>query len=218
MTTDRLYTVTKNDFPKLEALLTECFRDDPLYRTLIPDPKLREKLLPALFKCDLEEFAHSCEIYADSAELNGLIIVSDEDEPYNAVRFWFDQVMAELKTDGYLLLEDPSLMLIRNFTKGREYLSSEWTDELNCDKRIHIIYLAVSPSMRHHGITDRLLGAVTEYADAHGLMLSLETHNPANVDMYRHFGYGVYRIIERIPGLCQYCMVRYPKSASAVPQ
>ena len=127
-------------------------------------------------------------------------------------------MLAELKTDGYLLMEDPSLMLIRNFSKGREYLSSEWTDELNCDKRIHIIYLAVKPSMRHHGITDRLLGAVTEYADAHGLMLSLETHNPANVDMYRHFGYGVYRVIERIPGLCQYCMVRYPDNSHGVPQ
>ena len=218
LTTDRLYPVTKKDFPRLEELLTECFRDDPLYQTLIPDPELREKILPALFKCDLEEFAHSCEIYADSAELNGLILVSDEDEPYNAVRYWFDEVMAELKTDGYLLMEDPSLMLIRNFTKGREYLSSEWTDELNCNKRIHIVYLAVKPSMRHHGITDRLLGAVTEYADAHGLMLSLETHNPANVDMYRHFGYGVYRVIERIPGLCQYCMVRYPKNPSGVPQ
>lgn len=218
LTTDRLYPVTKKDFPGLEKLLTECFRDDPLYRTLIPDPVMREKILPVLFRCDLEEFRHSCEIYADSPELNGLILVSDEDEPYNAVRYWFDEVLAELKTDGYLLMEDPSLMLIRNFSKGREYLSSEWTGELNCDKRIHIIYLAVKPSMRHHGITDRLLGAVTEYADAHGLMLSLETHNPANVDMYRHFGYGVYRVIERIPGLCQYCMVRYPDNSHGVPQ
>lgn len=104
-----------------------------------------------------------------AGSLTELILVSDEDRPYNAVRYWFDEVLAELKTDGYLLMEDPSLMLIRNFSKGREYLSSEWTDELNCDKRIHIIYLAVKPSMRHHGITDRLLGAVTEYADAHGL-------------------------------------------------
>ena len=76
MTTDRLYPVTKKDFPGLEKLLTECFRDDPLYRTLIPDPVMREKILPVLFRCDLEEFRHSCEIYADSPELNGLILVS----------------------------------------------------------------------------------------------------------------------------------------------
>ena len=64
METDRLYRVTKQDETKLIALLTECFMGDPLYQELIPDQHRREKLLPELFRCDLDEMLDDCEIYA----------------------------------------------------------------------------------------------------------------------------------------------------------
>lgn len=213
MTTDKLYCVKKRDFPKLEKLLTDCFLDDPLYKTLIPDEKIRKRIMPLLFKCDLVEFYHTCEIYADSPELNGLIIVSDEDAPYNVFRYFFDEVMAELKTDGFLLMEDPSFNLLRKFTKSRDYFNSSWTKELHCEKRLHIIYYAVSPTMRHCGISVKLIDPVIEYADRHGYMISLETHNPANVSIYKHFGYEVFKEIEEVPGLRQYCLIRRSPNA-----
>ena len=55
MDTDLLYRVTREDEAKLIALLTECFTNDPLYQELIPDEEKREKLLPELFRCDLDE-------------------------------------------------------------------------------------------------------------------------------------------------------------------
>ena len=36
MDTDRLYRLTKEDAPKIIRILTECFREDPLYQKLIP--------------------------------------------------------------------------------------------------------------------------------------------------------------------------------------
>ena len=49
METDRLYRVQREDLPELEKLLTECFREDPLYQKLITNEEIRKRLMPELF-------------------------------------------------------------------------------------------------------------------------------------------------------------------------
>ena len=88
METDRLYRVQREDLPELEKLLTECFREDPLYQKLIPNEEIRKRLMPELFKCDLSEFYETCEIYADTKDLNSLLVVSDEAESYNLFKYY----------------------------------------------------------------------------------------------------------------------------------
>ena len=94
MTSDTLYRVKKEDFPKLEQLLIKCFEKDPLYVSMIPDEDIRKRLMPELFKCDLNEFYETCEIFADSEEINGILVVSDEAEPYNMVHFYLSEALA----------------------------------------------------------------------------------------------------------------------------
>ncbi|MDR7813675.1 GNAT family N-acetyltransferase [Lacrimispora sp.] len=208
MDSDRLYRVKKEDVEKLKELLTECFAGDPLYCRLIPDGKTRSRLLPELFECDMEEFLETCEIYADSPDINGILVVDDESQPYNAFHYYLAEAAALLKTDGYLIKEDPSLKTFWNFFQGREYLNSSWTDRLKQEKRLHLIYLAVRPAMQHHGISSLLLREAIDYADKNKLMISLETHNVSNVKFYEHFGFKVFSIVEKRFRLKQYCMVR----------
>lgn len=208
METDRLYRVQKEDLPELEKLLTACFREDPLYQKLIPDDEIRERLMPELFKCDLTEFYETCEIYADSKELNSLLVVSDEAEPYNLFKYYFTEIEAVLRTEGYLLKEDASMKTFWNFVLGRDYLNSNWTDQLHQDNRLHVIYLAVRPSMQHHGLAALLMNEVLHYADKHQMMVSLETHNPNNVEFYQYLGFKLYGVLNKHFDLKQYCMIR----------
>ena len=208
METDRLYRVQKEDLPELEKLLTACFREDPLYQKLIPDDEIRERLMPELFKCDLTEFYETCEIYADSKELNSLLVVSDEAEPYNLFKYYFTEIEAVLRTEGYLLKEDASMKTFWNFVLGRDYLNSNWTDQLHQNNRLHVIYLAVRPSMQHHGLAALLMNEVLHYADKHQMMVSLETHNPNNVEFYQHLGFKLYGVLNKHFDLKQYCMIR----------
>ena len=122
MDSDKLYRVKKEDIPKLEKLLTVCFAQDPLYSHLIPDEDTRKRLLPELFHCDLEEMFATCEIFADSPELNGVLVISDESEPYNFFQYYATELHAYLKTDEYLIKEDKSLKTLWNFIRGRDYL------------------------------------------------------------------------------------------------
>ena len=204
-----LYRVQREDLPKLRELLTESFAEDPLYHSLIPDDETRKRLLPELFECDLSEFFENCEIFADSRDLNGVLVVSDESEPYNVFQYYLTELKALLKTDEYLIREDMSLKTFRNFLLGRDYLNSRWADQLHQENRLHIIYLAVRPSMQHHGISGQLIGEAIRYAGEHRMMISLETHNERNVSLYQHFGFKVYGVVEKdYFHLKQYCMVR----------
>lgn len=208
MTSDKLYRVQKEDLPKLEQLLNVCFAHDPLYETLIPNPEIRKKLMPELFHCDMDEFYETCEIFADSKDLNGILVVSDEAEPYNIFRFYLSEAKAALQTDTFLIKEDPSLKTLHNFLKGEDYLNSSWTDQLHQNQRLHIIYLAVNPSVQHHGIAANLINETINYATRHNLMISLETHNPKNVEFYQHFGFKIYGVVEKNFSLKQYCLIR----------
>ena len=131
MESDNLYRVQEEDLPRLQKLLTVCFAQDPLYHTLIPDDDTRERLLPELFSCDLTEFFQTCEIYSDSSELNSILVVSDESEPYNFLHYCLTEARAALTTDGWLIKEDPSLKTFWNFIQGKDYLNSSWTDQLH---------------------------------------------------------------------------------------
>ena len=145
--------------------------------------------MPELFTCDLTEFFETCEIYADSSELNSILVVSDGTEHEAALHNLMVDFFALLKTDGYLIKEDPSLATLRKFIQGKDYLNSSWTSQLHTAERLHVIYLAVAPKMQHHGLAEKLMDEVIDYADRHKLMISLETHNPANVSMYEKFGF-----------------------------
>ncbi len=209
MDSDKLYRVKKKDLKRLEKLLTLCFAKDPLYCKLIPDEETRKRLMPELFQCDMTEFFETCEIFADSPEINSILVVSDESEPYNLVKYYLTEVRAQLETDGYLIKEDPSLKTLHNFIMGKDYLNSRWTDQLHQEERLHIIYLAVAPEKQGHGYGGLLLQETIAYAHSHRLMISLETHNEKNVALYQHFGFKIFGILERKPfDLKQYCMVR----------
>ena len=208
MDSHTLYRVTKEDQPRLEQLLSVCFAKDPLYCKLIPDENTRKRLMPELFHCDMEEMLATCEIFADSPQIRGVLVVSDESEPYDFFQYVMAELHAVLKTDEYLIKEDPSLKTFWNFLLGKDYLNSRWTDQLHQKERLHIIYLAVDPAVQHHGISAVLLGEAIRYAQEHRLMISLETHNEKNVDFYKHFGFKLYGVVEKHFGLKQYCMIR----------
>ena len=209
METQNLYRVAKEEeLERVKELLTVCFAEDPLYCHLIPDEDTRKRLLPELFSCDLTEFYETCQIYADSSEINGILIVSDEAEPYNLFKYYLTETQAALRTDGYLIKEDPTLKTFWNFIMGRDYLNSRWTDQLHQNNRLHIIYLAVNPEMQHHGIAAQMMEEVIDYADQNHMMISLETHNEKNVAMYEHFGFKLFGIVKKHLELKQYCLIR----------
>ena len=70
MESDKLYRVQKEDLPKVEKMLNQCFAHDPLYETLIPDPEVRKNLMPELYKSDMYQIYSTSEIFPERADQN----------------------------------------------------------------------------------------------------------------------------------------------------
>lgn len=208
MKADGLYRLQVGDYDKLKSLLTECFQNDPLYCELIPSESKRKKMLPDIFDCELEDLFENCEIYAESKDVNGIIVVSDESAAYNPIKYYFSELFYVLKTSASVIRDDWSLKTLRQFMRGRDFLLDTWTDRLCSDDRLHIIYFAVRPSHQGKGIAAKLMRAVLKLADARGMATSLETHNSKNVKMYEHFGFEMFDVLQKKLKLKQYCMVR----------
>ena len=203
-----LHKLRREDFGAVIETLTECFFEDPLYRALIPERAQRKEVLPEVFDCDANELAQYCDMFADSPEVNGLIVLEDPSEHKGARKYLAERYFAYL-TEQRLTEDDETGELAENFRNAKEFLSSDWVAKLGSDI-IHIVYFAVKKEFHGKGIAHKLIAPVLEYADRNGVRVALETHNAANLDMYRHYGFELYDEFSGSIPLLEYCLVRRP--------
>ena len=124
-------------------------------------------------------------------------------------KWWHDKVVYQIYPKSFYDSNGDGIGDITGIISKLDYLNSSWTSQLHTAERLHVIYLAVAPKMQHHGLAEKLMDEVIDYADRHKLMISLETHNPANVSMYEKFGFKLYGIVQKKGfDLKQYCMIK----------
>ncbi|MDD2956514.1 MAG: N-acetyltransferase [Oscillospiraceae bacterium] len=208
MNCPELYAIQKSDLKKAAEMLAESFFNDPLYVHLLPDEKLRSKILPGYFNCYLEMCFPFTNMLSESPELGGIITVFDSRDraPHRSYRLSVAKCV--LKVGWLLWRADPSGKAIRSFLAFRECLSSKWERKLEVGESVHIDLLAVSPQFQGRGIAKRLMSSVLERVDGRGISAVLETHNGGNVPLYRRFGFELFEMTAAKGNLKQYCMVR----------
>lgn len=208
MQIEDLYPIRTEDFPTAIETLTECFYGDPLYKALIPSDGQRLKILPDVFNCDVNELAQYCDLYAESEEVNGLIMLEDPSEHKGVRKFLAERYFAYF-TEQLLAEDDETGAIAENFRRARDYLTDDWVKRVgeNC---IHIVYFAVRERFHGKGVAHKLITPVLKYADQNGVTVALETHNENNVALYRHYGFDVFDSFSKGFGLTEYCLVRRP--------
>lgn len=211
MQIDDLYRLQTDDIPKIIDTLTACFYGDPLYRSLIPSDFQRREILPDVFGCDAHELLQYCDMYADSPEVRGLMILEDPAEHRDLRKLIAERYFA-YRTEQLLAADDETGRVLENFRRGKDYLSGEWTRRVGAN--IHIVYFAVRREFHGSGLAHRLMAPVLAYADACGMAVTLETHNPDNLKIYRHYGFDVFDSFAREFDLREYCLVRRPAAAA----
>lgn len=207
MSIQGLYRLDESYYPKLGKILSDCFMEDPLFVQMVPDKEIREALLPRYFDCYLRYFSPYCHIYAESEALGGVLILYDENDEYAEARYLFSALKAGLAMVGACLKSDNTPKTTLGFLRSLRYLKSSWVSRAVNKPGLHIDFLAVRKDARGKGVASRLIGAVLDEATRRELPTTLETHNPSNLPIYRHFGF---RTVFEMPGreLCQYCMVK----------
>lgn len=204
------HRLSQDNITEIAQILSECFQADPLYCKLLPDEHLRKKILKEIFECDAEEMFNYCDVVGDSDDVKGIMIFTDSTEKRSAMRKYLAEKLYAFKTNLMLIKNDWSLKTLFRFFRCRKYLISKWATRLEPANQLHIIYLAVKKEFHGQGIAHKLLAPVFEYADNNDIMVTLETHNKDNVQIYEHYGFEMYEEFATKIGLKQYCLVRKP--------
>lgn len=209
MTNTGLYRLKREEIRKAANCLTECFQEDPLFLEIIPEEAMRKKVLPEFFVCYLDMAYDYCEMYADSPEINGIITVFDESKPTNGLLYMFDVWLCSLKFAVNAIRCDTSLATLFQFIRNLKFLSSSWENDLDQDKdKVHIDFFAILPKARGKGIATKMMSEILQYADKNHYITTVETHNHNNVDLYKHYGFKLFRTVSGTTRLQEYCMVR----------
>ena len=206
----QLHRLRREDFDNVIRTLTECFFEDPLYKVLIPERAQRMEILPEVFDCDANELVQYCDMYADSPDVNGLIMLEDPAEHKGVRKYLAERYFAYL-TEQRLIEDDESGEILENFRSAKDFLSSEWVAKAG-PNTIHIVYFAVRKAFHGKGLAHKLIAPVLEYADRSGMQIALETHNAANLEMYRHYGFELFDSFSGNLNLREYCLLRKPKA------
>ena len=114
-------------------------------------------------------------------------------------------------TEQRLIEDDESGEIAEHFRKARDFLSSDWVAKAG-KNTIHIVYFAVRKAFHGKGMAHKLISPVLDYADKNGVQIALETHNAANLDMYRHYGFELFDSFTGSLDLREYCLLRKPKA------
>ena len=203
----------REDFDAVIQTLTECFFEDPLYQALIPERAQRREILPEVFDCDANELVQYCDLYADSPAVNGLIMLEDPAEHKGVRKYLAERYFAYL-TEQRLLEDDESGEIAEHFRKAKNFLSSDWVAKAG-KNTIHIVCFAVRKAFHGKGLAHRLITPVLDYADKNGVQIALETHNAANLDMYKHYGFELFDSFTGSLNLREYCLLRKPAAGGA---
>ena len=82
---------------------------------------------------------------------------------------------------------------------------SDWLDDL--ENYIHLDLIVVKPSRKGQGFGKRMIHNIIEEANQRKCNLTLETHNFSNREMYKHFGFVDYKVLEE-EECTEFCMIK----------
>ena len=153
-----------------------------MFAYLFPQEKLRKKALTNLFTAMVKFQVKYGEVYGYGSPLKGIAlwITPFKDQHESLVR---------LIKSGFLKIGWPPLV-------GRAIRAIKMMGKIEDMQKLYIsedhIYLellAVDEKYRGQGISRKLLDPMIEKAKQNSYSIYLETSNPNNVGLYKHFGF-----------------------------
>ena len=170
-------------------MLARAFHDDPMPQYVFADAESRDAKLPNFYEIPLRYGLRYGEVYATSANLEGVAV-------------WLPSEKAYMSSRG-IILAGAILNTLRMGSKPGERIDRLGTfldkqHKLHVpEKHWYLYVLGVDPEYQGQGYASQLLKPMLERLDREGLPAYLETNKERNVTLYQHFGFDV--VEESIP-------------------
>lgn len=193
---------------EISKILAKEFYDDTLYTYILPNDKTRLKALEEFFYCYTNMYPTGTIVSpSKDAQAIGYIFynkhnIKKSTQLYNLTKY---------STKLISMTKHISMKEFIRFGKAIYNNSSAWIDEFVKGEFIHIDLIVVDEKHRNKGLAKEIIKSVFEEADKENIVVTLETQNPQNVHIYKHFGFEVVKK-QQYEKLTQYCMIRKPNN------
>lgn len=194
------------DVPVLSAMLARAFADEEFWNWAIGASKISRveanSRLTQVFKIQLLKFAlPDGEVYCNADQTGAAL--------WSAPHQWNMGLFQQI-----LLL--PDFMRIVGITGLWQLSRVVELIQKHHPKEPHyyLQVLGVDPIAQGQGLSRYLLHSVLEKCDVQKVPAYLETATPANIALYRHFGFELLKTMHQLPygAPTLYCMYRVPKN------
>lgn len=197
-----LYLVPEERLGELALVAADAYRDYPLHNWFTAgtyDPEASRLIMMAT----LVPMAKNAVIYADSEALNGFAV-------WAPLGFTGSKALPFMINGGSRLLLHSGPGTIRRLLTYERFamrLKKKYTGHVDC----YLYNLSVRRQAQGQGIGRRLLAPMLDFCDDENMVAYLETNKPANVELYRRFGYRL-KETNTVPGssVDHFSMVRLP--------
>lgn len=201
-------SATAQDLPALAALAARRFVHDPKAAgdmAGIPAPTA-EAMLKALFHTQLRYYLQKGDVLATAGNRGFLTMHFSHPSFYpGMVAAIGPALYREMKR---LLTKQDIRQMGRNAKQLGNLDDLSWRRRAAKGRYLYIDLIAIDENLRGSGAFRALLTPALRRAVRLHLPILLDTHNPANLPIYEHFGFAVAQCREGGAGVAQYGMVR----------
>ncbi|NTU62066.1 MAG: GNAT family N-acetyltransferase [Chloroflexi bacterium] len=181
-----LRLLTLADLDRATLVISQAFRDDPLWCYLFPDRQRRVTALPRFFGAFVNLGIRSQQAYRAGDPLEGVAI-------------WSAPQKAEAKFADYLNAGFPRLIfspLFFSFFKAQSIFTrfEQMQKRYAPEPHYYLNTIGVLPEAQGKGLASQLIKPFLTQADAQGVSVYTETMTPSNVTLYEHYGF---KVVER---------------------
>jgi ribosomal protein S18 acetylase RimI-like enzyme len=184
-----LYQVSKIEIDKAQSVLTESFANDPFMQYLMGCNNYDLKNVSLFHKFIISYGLKYGIVLATSKNFEGVTVWlppnKTEFTPWKSIKAG---VISLVKIEGINFKK--RLQFFKRF-KGYGDYSAQLHRKYASFPNWHLIEIGIADKYRGKGFASRLLRPILDELDKNGLHCYLETHNPANLEIYRHFGFDV---------------------------
>jgi ribosomal protein S18 acetylase RimI-like enzyme len=189
--TQTLRLLTLADLDRATLVISQAFRDDPLWCYLFPDRLQRAATVPRFFGAFVN-------LGIRTQQASGV------GDPLEGVAIWSAPQKTRPKFADYLNAGFPRLIcspLVFSFFKAQSIFTrfERMQQRYAPEPHYYLNTIGVLPEAQGKGLASRLIKPFLIQADTQGVSVYTETMTPSNVGLYEHYGF---KTMERyaVPG------------------
>jgi ribosomal protein S18 acetylase RimI-like enzyme len=184
-----LYQVSKTEIDKAQSVITESFAYDPFIQYLMGCNNFDLKKASLFHKFMINYGLKYGMVLATSANFEGVAVwLPTNKREFTAWKSINAGVISLGKIEGL-----NTKKRLQFFKRLKEY--GNYSAQLHKKYIIfpdwHLLEIGIADKYRGKGFASKLLRPILNELDNKDLYCYLETHNPVNIEIYRHFGFDV---------------------------